>query len=338
MTTKSFNDYLEIVKGFYRPPHKEDMEYSWLLFARNCWCPEIARYAENIKLGAPDNWLNEPMIKMTLGNWCNLLSTAMTGLLRTDQTKEYDLDVLNKTLNSFNLIQIKLNSLHIDTDTMRLYYNANQHHPMTDVSFYGFLYSGQIFKNSSLYFSPEMIDDERHFFTFINDKESFDDSCFNGFKCATENESLAEIFVRVFRPLFPNLFTIGMSRDQWNNIDLTAMRMDLTPAIEAMEALSDSQQTGSGTAEPGEGGKNKKSNALKYAIPIERIDNKLWGKKLMKYAYADLRKLSKREKYTDNSLLQGINRQSSGYDQYRRIALTADKIDEKYVAYRLKPQ
>ena len=96
--------------------------------------------------------------------------------------------------------------------------------------------------------------------------------------------------------------------------------------------------TGSGTAEPGEGGKNKKSNALKYAIPIERIDNKLWGKKLMKYAYADLRKLSKREKYTDNSLLQGINRQSSGYDQYRRIALTADKIDEKYVAYRLKPQ
>jgi hypothetical protein len=95
---------------------------------------------------------------------------------------------------------------------------------------------------------------------------------------------------------------------------------------------------GSVSAEPGEGGKNKKSNALKYAIPIERIDNKLWGKKLMKYAYADLRKLSKREKYTDNSLLQGINRQSSGYDQYRRIALTADKIDEKYVAYRLKPQ
>jgi hypothetical protein len=65
--------------------------------------------------------------------------------------------------------------------------------------------------------------------------------------CATKNENIAQIFFRVFKPLFPNLFTLGMSIEQWNNLDLTAMRMDLNPAIEALEALP--EPTGSVPAE-----------------------------------------------------------------------------------------
>jgi hypothetical protein len=88
-------------------------------------------------------------------------------------------------------------------------------------------------------------------------------------------------------------------------------------------------------AEIGGGGKKIKK-AFKFAIPLDEIDNKKWSKKLLGYAYAELKMHSTRKKYKNNTLLDGIN--EARYDNYRRIKISDDKIDSTYVAFKvLKP-
>ena len=226
---KSFDDYLSIIASYFEPPKKNDRIYREFLWSKNCWCPEIARYAAGVEISGI--WIVKPIIKIEdsgyLNMWYSSLSTAMTGLIRADQTKYYDVDELHETLTAFLSIKCALNGI---------VEGSFENRPMSHVSFWQFLYKSGIFLNSSLYYSPEMMDDGRHFFAWMRDNETVDD-CLEKFICVNDNESIADIFTRVFKPLFPNLFTLGMPSEQWDNLDFTAMCADLGRAIQTSARL-----------------------------------------------------------------------------------------------------